>query len=56
MKIYVCFLNHGYEGYSEPYCVFDEESLAKAWIAGVAASSGRKGECRELTVGVVDTN
>lgn len=31
MKVYVCYKEYNYEGYSEPLAAFDNEDKAKEW-------------------------
>ena len=44
MKVYVCYCDYGYEGYSMPDRVFLKESDAIAWVA---ETKGNIMHCRE---------
>lgn len=43
MRVYVCYLNYGYEGKSEPLQVFADAKQASAWIEGTKQSHGTAG-------------
>lgn len=45
MKVYVCMLNYGYEGRTEPKFATLELKEAKAWLLGCQDTMSTLGEC-----------
>lgn len=50
MKIYVTYLNNGYEGKSEPLGAFATNELAQIFQRGSAESFGTTVEIKELEI------
>lgn len=50
MKVFITYLNNGYEGKSEPLAAFASEELAKIFQDGALESSGTTVEIKEMEV------
>lgn len=48
--VYVCYIDYGYEGKTDPIVVYGDKKLADAWIKGSQDSHGTNARYKEMEI------